>query len=83
MLRLLSRALDCRRLEGGSVAQIKDPDQPGRLDAVLGAAGADADTETRRQTIRRLGKYAAYTAPTMLAMLTATTAASGDSIPPP
>ncbi len=62
--------------------EMNGPDQPGRPDAVPGTAGRDAEDETRRQAIRRLGRLAAYTAPTMLAMLAGTTAASGDSIRP-
>ena len=34
----------------------------------------DAAAETRREALRRLGKLAAYTAPALLAMLTAATA---------
>jgi hypothetical protein len=39
-------------------------------------ADADAPSETRRETVRRLGKYATYTAPALIALLTATTTAS-------
>jgi hypothetical protein len=37
---------------------------------------ADASSETRRKVVRRLGKYATYTAPALIALLTATTTAS-------
>lgn len=37
---------------------------------------ADASSETRREAVRRLGKYATYTAPALIALLTATTTAS-------
>ncbi len=35
-------------------------------------ANADAPSEARREAIRRLGKYATYTAPALIALLTAT-----------
>jgi hypothetical protein len=35
--------------------------------------------EERREALRKLGKYAAYTAPAMLAMLTGEAYAQGDS----
>ena len=37
------------------------------------------ERESRRQAIARLGKYAVYTAPALLAMLTGEARAQGDS----
>lgn len=47
-----------------------NPEQITRPEPGSVAPADDATAETRRQALRRLGKYAAYTAPALLAMLT-------------
>lgn len=42
-----------------------------------GAPGDGSASETRREAVRRLGTYAAYTAPALVALLTATRASAG------
>ena len=67
---------------GTSLARTTGSDQSNQTAPGAEIADGEAPAETRREAVRRLGKYAAYTAPALLALLTATTAASGDSIPP-
>ena len=58
------------------MSQHTGSDQPTPSAPDVGEAQGDASTETRRAAVQRLGKYAAYTAPALIALLTASTSAS-------
>ena len=52
------------------------PDQPTPSAHDVGDTDGDPRAHTRREAVRRLGKYASYTAPALMALLAATTTAS-------
>lgn len=52
------------------------PDPSPRSEPDVGAPDGAAPSATRREAVRRLGRYAAYTAPALMGLLAATTTAS-------
>jgi hypothetical protein len=51
------------------------PESPGQASPDSGEAKSASSSETRRAAVQRLGKFAAYTAPALIAMLSGTTTA--------
>lgn len=60
---------------GGVLLSSIKPESPGQTSPDPRKTESVPNSETRRATVKRLGKFAAYTTPALIAMLSGTTTA--------